>query len=50
MSSLKYFAVGCKIEESKIEEAFKEIKSLLVNKFGVREIDIKPTVDEIRRR
>jgi hypothetical protein len=37
------------MEESKIEEAFRQIKSLLVNKFGVREIDIKPTVEEVRR-
>jgi len=50
MSNLKYFAVGCKIQEDKVEEAFKKIKSLLITEFDVREIDIKPTVDEIRRR
>jgi len=49
MSNLKYFAVACKIPEEKTEEAFRQIKSLLIN-LGVKETDIKPNVDEIRRR
>jgi len=49
MSNLKYFAVGCRIQEEKAEEAFKEIKSLLINKYGVKEINIKPTFEEVRR-
>jgi len=49
MESLKYFAIGCKIREEKVEEAYKEIKSLLINRFNVREIDIKPTVEDVRR-
>jgi len=49
MSNLKYFAVSCKMPEEKTEEAFREIRSLLI-KLGVKETDISPTVDEIRRR
>jgi molybdopterin synthase catalytic subunit len=49
MSGEKYLKIECKVDGDKVDEVFREIKDRLMNKFGVKEIDIRHKVGEVWR-